>query len=151
MTVFVYMSLYGMYCCAFCISLCVLCVHTLQTMAVWVGTSQERAETKTPGGHDQNLLVEIYHSGCYHFSGGNSTLFGYWPSFELKNLQASLLNCQPIILGYLSDYFAQLSTLDLAEQVNGTECYSKTPVNIITTRDAYLLSGGTQRTVCTAN
>ncbi|XP_064381882.1 ATP-binding cassette sub-family C member 4-like isoform X1 [Halichondria panicea] len=69
-----------------------------------------------------------------------------WWRFILQGIlitfEVILLNCQPIVLGYLSGFFAQLGTLNLAEQVNNTECYINVPLEIVSTRDAYLFAGG---------
>ncbi len=75
----------------------------------------------------------------------NSKTVSEYGLSDIIILQVILLNCQPIVLGYLSGFFAQLGTLNLAEQVNNTECYSNVPLEIVSTRDAYLFAGGRHR------
>ncbi len=53
-----------------------------------------------------------------------------------------MLNGQSVLLGYLSEYFAQLGTVDMSEKANSTECYSTTQSGSISTRDAYLFAMG---------
>ncbi len=53
-----------------------------------------------------------------------------------------MLNGQSVLLGYLSEYFAQLGTVDMSERANSTDCYSTTQSGSISTRDAYLFAMG---------
>ncbi len=54
-----------------------------------------------------------------------------------------MLNGQSVLLGYLSEYFAQLgTTIDMSERANSTDCYSTTQSVSISTRDAYLFAMG---------
>ncbi len=57
-------------------------------------------------------------------------------------MQVGLLNCQPIILGYLSQYFAQLGTLDqgISATSNNTDCSPSPQLQVVSTRDAYLFA-----------
>ena len=59
-----------------------------------------------------------------------------------NSLQVALLNCQPILLGYLSDYFARLGDFNQNVTVsdNFTECSSQ--IQVTSTRDAYLFAMG---------
>ena len=92
----------------------------------------------------QGILVTLEVRNASKLIAGH-LLHAFLLSDIITILQVILLNCQPIVLGYLSGFFSQLSTLNLAEQVNNTECYSNVPLEIVSTRDAYLFAGGRHR------